>query len=70
MNSEDPRPRLVSNDLVELSSGVRIKDETVTVLSRSHSYRCIAEAFGVSYLEFQDAVALLRTGSLHQNKCD
>jgi len=67
MDSEDPRPRLVSDDLVELSSGARIKNETVKILSRSFSYRYIAEAFGVSYLELQDAVSLLRSGSLYQN---
>jgi len=61
----EPAPRLVGDDLVELTSGVRITDEIVKTLSRTKSYRDIAELFGISFSELQDAVSLLRTGTLY-----
>lgn len=61
----EPAPRLVGDDLVELTNGVRITDEIVKTLGRTRSYRAIAELFGISFSELQDAVSLLRTGTLY-----
>ena len=55
-------PRLVKDDLVELTNGVRITDRMVRELGRGRNYRNLADAMGISYLEFLDAVSLLRTG--------
>lgn len=47
-------------DLVEFSNGVRLHDDAMLKLSRTYSYRRIAEILGVSYIEYNEARALCK----------
>lgn len=54
-------PRMVEeSDLVEFTNGVRLKDRHIKRMSRTKSYRWIAEYLGISYMELIEGVALLR----------